>query len=171
MKCAACQRDIADGSNFCPFCGNVQPPDAGKSPAPVPPAAGGFGTEPPAQPAYSAPIQPSFSAPAPAPLGSDGPASNKGTIALILGIASVFMDFFGCCCLGIPSLLGVGLGIAAFVMARNELEDIQGGFASRGGEGVAKAARVLGLVGAILGVVCFATAVILVIIGQISPPS
>ena len=161
MKCAACQRDIADGSNFCPFCGNVQPPipDAGSSPDPVAPPA-------PATPGviYGAPAQPGYSASSSNFGGA--PASNKGTIALVLAIASIFLDFFGCCCLGVPSLIGIGLGIAAFVMGRNELQDIAGGFSSADGEGMAKAARVIGVIGAILGVFCFFGVIGMAVLGQ-----
>jgi hypothetical protein len=92
----------------------------------------------------------------PAPAGS---TSQRATIAMILGIASLVLGVFGvfclCWCYGIGGLVSGGLGIAAFIMARNELEDIAAGFAPPGGQGVANAAKIMGMIGTGIGVLAF----------------
>lgn len=154
MTCVACQKVIADGSKFCPYCGNVQPDSPGAGAGSTAPA----GTNPPGvlPPAFgSQPQPPMMSQPGmPRPPAAAGaPASQRATLSMILGIGSIVLSVLGCCCYGVPSLAGGGLGIAAFVMGRNELEDIKGGFASPLGESHANTGKITGLIGMIAGAV------------------
>lgn len=172
MKCGTCTRDIADGSNFCPYCGNTQVP------APTGPAAGGAAggytpqpqsAQPPQQPpplsgqVHSGGPGPGFNA-----QPSGGGPSQRATMSMVMGIASIVLSLLGCCCYGIPSLVGVGLGIAAFVTGKNELEDIAGGFASPLGESQANTGKLTGMIGAGLGVVMFLLVIVLLVFGVMS---
>ena len=142
VNCVSCRREIADGSNFCPYCGSTQ----GVSPsgAPVAPAGGVGGVRAPIpQGTFSQGGQPGG-----APMA--GP-SQRATMAMVLGIGSIVGDFLCCWCYGLGGLLGIGLGITAFILGRNELEDIAAGFASPAGQSNANLGKTLGLVGAILG--------------------
>ncbi len=163
MKCTACQRDIADGSNFCPYCGNVQ-----TTPAPQAPVTSAPDVLSPSlsttQPGWGPSSDPQNAMPG----GPSTIPSNKGTIALIMGIAGILLDLTGCCCLGIPSILGIGLGIAAFVVGGNELEDIRAGLVSSEGEGQAKAGRIMGMIGIPLGALMFLATVGIAIFGQLA---
>lgn len=152
MNCVNCRREISDGSNFCPYCGTTQPAAgaAPSAPAPVPPSTpmGGVRSNP-AQPAGT------FSqSGVPGGAAVPGP-SQRSTMAMILGIASLVVTFLCCWCYGLGGLVGSGLGITAFVMGRNELEDIAGGFASPAGQSNANLGKTLGLIGAILGGLAF----------------
>ncbi len=153
MKCVHCQREIADGSNFCPYCGNTQSLPGNAPTTPPPPA---FQTPRPqtAPPPIAGP-QPVM--PPPVPGAAGGPPSQRATLSMTLGIVSLVIAFVGCCpyCLTIPSLVGGGFGIAAFIMGRNELEDIAAGFASRAGESQANTAKITGIIGAVLGGLTF----------------
>ena len=63
-------------------------------------------------------------------------SSNKGTIALVLGIVSIV-----CCAL---------VGPVAWILGKQELNAIAAGQAPAAGEGVAKAGMILGIIGTIL---------------------
>ena len=71
-------------------------------------------------------------------------------------------------CYGILGLVGGGLGVAAFLMARNELEDIAAGFASPSGQGMANAAKVMGIIGMIGGVLAFLSGLAIIALAIIS---
>lgn len=92
---------------------------------------------------------------------------------MTMGIASLVIALVGCCpyCIGIPSLIGGGLGIAAFVMGRNELEDIAAGFASRAGESQANTAKITGIIGAVLGALVFLGLVVIFLFAIIAESS
>lgn len=148
MNCVSCRREISDGSNFCPYCGTTQPA-AGAPVPPVPPPQtpmGGVRSSVPAG-TYSQSGVPGGSA-------LPGP-SQRSTMAMVLGIASLVITFMCCWCYGLGGLVGSGLGIAAFVMGRNELEDIAGGFASPAGQSNANLGKTLGLIGGIVGALAF----------------
>jgi hypothetical protein len=163
VNCVNCRREISDGSNFCPYCGTTQPA-AGSTPsagAPLPPPApmGGVRSNP--QPAGT------FSQSG-VPGGAAVPgASQRATMAMILGIASLVVTFLCCWCYGLGGLVGSGLGITAFVMGRNELEDIAGGFASPAGQSNANLGKTLGLIGAILGALAFLMMLGMIVLGAI----
>lgn len=148
MNCVNCRREISDGSNFCPYCGTTQPA-AGAAPAAPPTPMGGVRSPapPPAAGTYSQSGVPGGAA-------MPGP-SQRSTMAMILGIASLAVTFVCCWCYGLGGLVGSGLGITAFVMGRNELEDIAGGFASPAGQSNANLGKTLGLIGAIVGALAF----------------
>jgi hypothetical protein len=188
VKCASCQRDIADGSNFCPYCGNVQPTLSGGTTAGVPSGSVGIPSGSVGIPGGSLPGGPtpgtgaSYGSGIPTygstPGGgagyggagtSTGAASSRASLALGLGIGSLVMDALGCCCYGVPSLIGIGLGIAAFVVGRNELEDIAGGLSSAGGQGQANAGKLLGIGGAILGLLVIAGYIVLLAFVILNP--
>jgi hypothetical protein len=163
VKCVACQRVIADGSKFCPYCGNVQPDSPTAAPATsTPPSVRPPAGDPAAMPGSSFPTA---SAALPGtvvpPGGTAGPASQRATMSMIMGIASIVLSVMGCCCWGVPSLVGIGLGIGAFVMGRNELEDIAGGFAAAAGQSHASTAKTTGIIGIIAGGVCMIGGIIL----------
>jgi hypothetical protein len=144
VKCSACQRDIADGSSFCPYCGNSQPAGSVSStPSAVAPPAS---MPSPATPPVSAPA----SAPAWTPQGGL-PPSNRGTIALVLGIGGIVFNLLACCCSGLPGAVSIGLGIGAFIVGRNELEDINGGLVDGAGKDMANIGRIIGIITAAIG--------------------
>lgn len=144
MNCVSCRREIADASNFCPYCGSTQgaSPSAGTAAPSTGTPVGGVRAPAP-QGTYSVGGQPSG-----APMA--GP-SQRATMSMVLGIASVVFSTACSCCYGMGALPGIGLGIAAFIMGRNELEDIAAGFASPAGQSNANLGKTLGLVGGILG--------------------
>lgn len=151
MNCVNCRREISDGSNFCPYCGTTQPAAGEASVAPSTPMGGVRSPVPPAAPAASGTYSQSG-----VPGGAMTPgASQRSTMAMILGIASLAVTFVCCWCYGLGGLVGAGLGITAFVMGRNELEDIAGGFASPAGQSNANLGKTLGLIGAIVGGLAF----------------
>lgn len=153
MNCVNCRREISDGSNFCPYCGTTQPAPGAAPASPSSPATpmGGVRSNPvpPTQPAgtYS-------QGGVPGGAMTPGP-SQRSTMAMILGIASLAVTFVCCWCYGLGGLVGAGLGITAFVMGRNELEDIAGGFASPAGQSNANLGKTLGLIGGIVGALAF----------------
>lgn len=166
MKCGTCQRDIADGSNFCPYCGNTQGPAASAPQPPQPQASApqqGY-----QQPPLSGPVHAGGPGPGYNTAPSGGAASQRATLSMVMGIASIVLSLLGCCCYGIPSLVGIGLGIAAYVTGKNELEDIAGGFASPLGESQANTGKLTGMIGAGLGVVMFLLAIVLIVFGVMS---
>jgi len=63
-------------------------------------------------------------------------SSNRGTIALVLGIISIV-----CCAF---------LGPVAWILGKQELNAIAAGTAPASGEGVAKAGMILGIIGTVL---------------------
>jgi len=168
MKCVACQRVIADGSKFCPYCGNLQPDTGGDSgvvagvvpPAFAPTVAPPAGTPPPGSSVLppAPPAPPTYpgapGAPRAAATAAGGPASSRATMAMVAGIGSIVLSLSACCCWGLPSLLAIPVAIFAFVSGRNELEDIAGGFASAAGQGAANTGKTTGLIGIILGALC-----------------
>lgn len=164
MNCVNCRREISDGSNFCPYCGTTQPA-AGA--APVAPSTPMGGVRSPAVPAAGTHSQGGVPGGAMTP----GP-SQRSTMAMILGIASLAVTFVCCWCYGLGGLVGSGLGITAFVMGRNELEDIAGGFASPAGQSNANLGKTLGLIGAIVGALAFLAMIGFIVISVIvSAPS
>lgn len=156
VNCVNCRREIADGSNFCPYCGTTQPA-AGSAPSPAPSSSTPMGgvRSAPATPATPAATPGTYSQGG-VPQGSQLPGpSQRATMSMILGIASLAITFVCCWCYGLGGLVGAGLGITAFVMGRNELEDIAGGFSSPAGQSNANLGKTLGLIGAIVGALGF----------------
>ncbi|HVO30373.1 MAG TPA: zinc ribbon domain-containing protein [bacterium] len=185
MTCTSCQREIADNSSFCPFCGTAQPAAPSVQGGPAPTSLPGS-TLPPATPAMPAapmaPVPPpaaGFPPAAPAPagawsgstpgVGAGGPPLDQGkaTMALMLAIGGIILDLGGCCCFGVPALAGIGLGVAAFIMGRNELEDIAGGFVSQESQGMANGAKIAGIVAIVLGVLSFFGGIALALFGAL----
>lgn len=173
MNCASCHREIADGSNFCPYCGATQP----ETGAAAGQAAGGYAPPPPpmgsSEPPSAPPAQPPGYGQTPAGYGqapahgTAGP-SQRATTSMVLGISSIVLSMLGCCCYGAPSLIGIGLGIAAWVMGRNEQEDIAGGFAPSAGETQANTGKITGLIGGILGGLVIVFWVVIIALGVAS---
>ena len=116
-------------------------------PPPQPP----YGQQPPLSgPVLGNTQQPGYGAP------PGGVASQRATMSMVLGIAGIALSVLGCCCYGFPSLVGGGLGIAAFIMGKNELEDILGGFAPPAGEGPANTGKITGMIAMGIGGLVFA---------------
>lgn len=70
------------------------------------------------------------------PVAPTAPSSNRGTIALVLGIISIV-----CCAF---------VGPVAWYLGKKELNAIAAGQAPASGEGVAKAGMILGIIGTVL---------------------
>jgi hypothetical protein len=66
--------------------------------------------------------------------------------ALVLGIAA----FPGVCCYGVPA---IGLGIAAIILGRMALRRIRASGGTLGGEGLAQAGWICGLVAGVIGLI------------------
>ena len=170
MNCVSCRREIADGSNFCPYCGGTQAASA-PTPPPIP------GTAPPPIPGSqpSAPLGGVRSTPGGGipsgtysqggvPSGADVPGpSQRATLSFILGIASIVVGVLCCMCYGLSGLPGFGLGLTAFILGRNELEDIAAGFSSPAGHSNASTGKTLGLIGMIVGALIFVIGIAFII--------
>jgi hypothetical protein len=115
------------------------PPPGGIPPPPdmVPPGGQASGyTPPPAMP------PPGYSPGAGYQPRTDGMAIT----ALVLGIAA----FPGICCYGIPA---IGLGIAAVILGRMALRRVRASGGTLGGEGLAQAGWICGLVAGAIGAI------------------
>jgi hypothetical protein len=75
---------------------------------------------------------------------------HRGTLILTLGIISV-ASVGAIVCWGLGSLVGLPLGIAAWVMGHKDLKKIRANQMDREGEGSTTAGRILGIIGTILG--------------------
>ena len=150
VNCVSCRREIADASNFCPYCGSTQ------GAAPSTPAAGGpaplGGVRAPTPPQVPQGTYSQGGMPGGAAMPA---ASQRATMSMVLGIGALVGDFLCCWCYGLGGLLGIGLGLTAFIMGRNELEDIAAGFSSPAGQSSANMGKTLGLIGMIIGGLVF----------------
>jgi hypothetical protein len=77
---------------------------------------------------------------------------HRGGLILAMGIICIVTTTFGACCYGLPTLLGAGLGIAAWIMARGDLRKMAMGSMDSDGEGQTKAGMICSIVGCVLGV-------------------
>ena len=110
-----------------PTGGSEPPPPPPAAPPPPPPPTGGMQVPPPPSGGY----QPVVGAPA--------PTDSSATVSLVLGILSLF------CC-------GIILGPIAYFVGNSARQRILASGGAIGGEGMANAGRILGIIGAILSV-------------------
>jgi predicted Zn finger-like uncharacterized protein len=83
---------------------------------------------------------------------------HRGTLILVLGIISVVLSTLMFCSVGFTGLIGLPLGITAWVMGRRDLRKMREGRMDREGNGFTQAGLICGIIGAILGsigVLCF----------------
>lgn len=118
------------------------PPPPSYTPPPAMPPGGSSGYTPP--PAMQQP----YVTPAPGPR-TDGMA----IAALICGIVA----FPGICCYGVPA---IALGITAFFLGRRAEAKVKASGGTLGGEGMAKAGWICGIVAAVIGAL-----VLIVVVG------
>ncbi len=102
------------------------PSPPGDNPPPPPPGGGGY------------PPQSGGSGGQPAP-----PTNQKALWSMILGIVSIVL-----CCSGIS----VALSVPAWIMGSSAKKEIAASQGGQGGDGMAKAGFILGIVGTVLGV-------------------
>ena len=159
------------------------PPQGPGSPASLPPAEGGGGWTPPGQPAEpprpgqppppppppaALPLPPPPPPPAPGyapamppppppagygPMAPAVPSDTQAVVSLVLGICSIF------CCF---------LGPVAFFIGNSAIKRIRSSGGTIGGEGMAQAGRILGVIGTVflaLGVL-WVVVVVIVNVGQ-----
>jgi hypothetical protein len=120
-----------------------------ENPPPYPP------NQPPNQPPPGQyPPQGQYPPPGQYPLSPVAPNSSKATTSLILGIVSIVM-------------CGLFLGIPAMILSRQAKREIRESQGRVGGEGLATAGFVTGLIGTIWSVVAAILFVLLIIFGAI----
>jgi predicted Zn finger-like uncharacterized protein len=79
---------------------------------------------------------------------------HRGTLILVLGITSLVMATFGTCSWGLGGVVGMPLGIAAWVMGRRDLIKMRQNLMDRAGEGLTQAGWIIGIIGTVLGSLC-----------------
>jgi hypothetical protein len=79
---------------------------------------------------------------------------HRGTLILVLGIVSIVASALGGCMVGLGGLIGLPLGIAAWVMGRRDLIKMRESSMDDGGKELTKAGWVCGIIGTIMGSVC-----------------
>jgi predicted Zn finger-like uncharacterized protein len=75
---------------------------------------------------------------------------HRGSMILVLGITSIVLAPMSVCCYGIPSLIGLGLGIPAWVMGRRDQAKMDTGSMDPEGRGLTQGGMICGIVGTIL---------------------
>lgn len=100
--------------------------------------------------------------------------SHRGGLILTLGILSIVFPVLGwlvcCCCPLIPGgtgLIGVGLGLPAFLMGKRDLAFMREGRMDPSGQGMTNGGMICGLIGLILGGLSVAVAILMVILNMI----
>jgi hypothetical protein len=98
-----------------------------------------------------------------------GSRPHRGVLVLLLGIFSTVAGALGLlftggswliiCCMPVSivlALLAIGLGLPALILGQRDLAAIRSGEMDRAGEGQTKAGWICGIIGVVLGVLCFA---------------
>lgn len=88
---------------------------------------------------------------------TSGAGSNAIT-SLICGIISIpaSLSTCGCGICGVPfSILGIVLGVAALLVANQEIQAIDFGTSPEAGRGMAQAGKICGIIGIVFGVLFF----------------
>jgi hypothetical protein len=125
------------------------PPEGGSEGqygAPQDPAGGQYGGG--QQPPGEYPAGPGYGAPP--PTGNN----TKGVIALVLGILGFV---FAICC----SLLGLIIGVVAIILGRVARKEIASTGGAQGGDGMAKAGFILGIVDVVISVILIIVGIVL----------
>jgi hypothetical protein len=162
-RCPQCQRAVRVPEDLlgrlvkCPACGAQFTAAASEEPAPAPP--------PP--PAFDEPVPPrapgaaaeEFARREDEPLRRRGQA-HRGGLILTLGIISIVGSAFGLptpCCgpctwpLAFPGIIGLALGIVAWVMGQGDLQKMDQGIMDTSGRGQTQNGKVCGIVGTSIG--------------------
>jgi len=113
MECPKCGYMMDDFTTECPRCAKMAAQAPNQAP-PTPPPAAGI-PQPGARPAYGGYAQ-------------QAPARTSG-----LAIASLVLGIAGLCMFGVPSLIGLILGIVAMVQINNDRQRLQGSGLAIGG--------------------------------------
>lgn len=152
FNCTECNKtietpdDSAGKQCRCPDCGQVM-----QIPDPEIPIGQPFGDSPKPSPyspnPYATPGAPDTSMPAHPPMESNYRTSDRSGLVLTLGIISIVVSLMscGCCLLFFP--VGLGLGIPAWVMGKNDLKQIGQGLRSPSQKSALQAGMICGIVG------------------------
>jgi hypothetical protein len=81
-------------------------------------------------------------------------APQRGSLILTLGIGSALLAPLGCACCVVFAIVGLGLGIVAWVMGRNDLAAMRAGAMDPSGAGTTNAGMICGIVGCALSALC-----------------
>lgn len=79
---------------------------------------------------------------------------HRGTLILVLGIISIVVSAIGGCVYGLGGVIGLPLGIAAWVMGHRDLHKMRQNLMDREGEGLTQAGWICGIIGTIFSAVC-----------------
>jgi predicted Zn finger-like uncharacterized protein len=79
---------------------------------------------------------------------------HRGTLILVLGIVSIVCSTLGACFAGLGGLIGLPLGIAAWVMGRRDLIKMTENLMDSQGKELTKAGWICGIIGTIMGSLC-----------------
>jgi hypothetical protein len=79
---------------------------------------------------------------------------HRGTLILVLGISSIVSSATAGCLMGVGGLIGLPLGIAAWVMGRRDLIKMRDQVMDDEGKELTKAGWICGIIGTIMGSVC-----------------
>ncbi|HLJ93403.1 MAG TPA: hypothetical protein VKU02_09465 [Gemmataceae bacterium] len=93
----------------------------------------------------------------------DGPQSfqgrrdaepHRGTLILVLGVSSIVVSTIGGCFMGLGGLIGLPLGIIAWVLGRRDLIKMHEHMMDQDGRELTKAGWICGVIGTVLGSIC-----------------
>lgn len=82
-------------------------------------------------------------------------APHRGVSILVLGIVGLVVGLSGSFCCGVFGIAGCICGIIAWVMANNDLRQMDTGVMDPSGRGLAQAGKICGIISVILSIVLF----------------
>lgn len=93
---------------------------------------------------------------------------HRGTLIMLLGLFSLIL-LPGCCCYSIPNLIGIGLGITAWILGTSDLRKIRAKEMDWRGEGTTQAGKICGIVGTFLNIAVIVVWVVFIAFGLMLP--
>jgi hypothetical protein len=93
-----------------------------------------------------------------------GAGQDRGTLILVLSLASFLVMFFGCSMCGPLSLLSLGLSIPALVMARRDLAAIDAGTLSPNARSATHTGMIVAIVSTVLSALIGVVMIVLVLL-------
>jgi hypothetical protein len=89
---------------------------------------------------------------------------HRGPVVLVLGIISIVSSLLGTviCCIG--GIVGLICGTIAWVMGNRDLPQMDAGVMDQSGRGNTQAGRICGIIGVVLGILCLALALIMILL-------
>ena len=97
--------------------------------------------------------------------GQSGLKPHRGVVVLVLGILGL-IPYFICCILGtIPSLV---CSIIAWVMATNDLKEMDSGVRDPSGRGMTKAGKICGIIGVIIQCIFLVISLVIFILAAVA---